>query len=304
MCKVKRSLLILLICLPAVLWAQDGTTSKVVATLPFRIFDRYLIIPATVTNSIDTLHFIFDTGAEITTLSQETAKTLKLESKEISGMSGTDDVVINVPISTISLLYLSKTRIPFVKVYLENLKEFKGSPVAIDGIIGVDLLKTFVVTIDYEHQQMLLYRSGKTPTEVKGKRMPLSLNFKTPVIEAMIQLPDGNTIANRYHFISGGEYGILFNWPFVEKYHLTTALPVINSDKVQDLFKVLTYTNTTVPFLAMGAHRINQVPASYSKDVDDAGSMTEVAGSIGYFVWKQFRSITINYNERELFLEK
>jgi hypothetical protein len=304
MCNVNRYLLILLICLPALVSAQDGTNSKVVAILPFRIFDRYLIIPATVTNSIDTLHFIFDTGAEITTLSQETAKKLKLESTEVSGMSGTDDVVINVPTTTINLLYLSKTRIPYVKVYLENLKEFRDSPIPIDGIIGVDLLKTFVVTIDYEHQQMLLYRAGKTPTEAKGKRMPLALNFKTPVIEAMISLPDGKTIGNRYHFISGGEYGILFNWPFVEKYQLNTVLPVLNSDKVQDLFKVLTYTNTSVPFLAMGAHRIEQVPASYSKDVDDAGSITEVAGSIGYFVWKQFRSITINYNERELFLEK
>jgi hypothetical protein len=38
--------------------------------------------------------------------------------------------------------------------------------------------------------------------------------------------------------------------------------------------------------------------------VDDAGSMSEVAGSIGYFVWKQFRTITINYNEKEIFLEK
>jgi hypothetical protein len=304
MCNVKKLLLFILIGLPAFVSAQDGTNSKVVATLRFRIFDRYLIIPATVTNSIDTLHFIFDTGAEITTLSQETAKTLKLESTEVSGMSGTDDVVINVPTTTISLLYLSKTRIPYVKVYLENLKEFRDSPIPIDGIIGVDLLKTFVVTIDYEHQQILLYRSGKTPAEVKGKSMPLALNFKTPAIEAMISLPDGTTIANRYHFISGGEYGILFNWPFVEKYHLNTALPILNSDKVQDLFKVLTYTNTTVPFLAMGAHRIDQVPASYSKDVDDAGSITEIAGSIGYFVWKQFRTITINYNERELFLEK
>lgn len=304
MCNVKKLLLLIFICLPALTFAQDVTNSKVVATLHFQIFDKYLIIPATVTNSIDTLHFIFDTGAEITTFNQETAKTLKLESKEMAGMSGTDDVVINVPITTIGLLYFAKTRIPFVKVYLENLAQFRDSPVRIDGIIGVDLLKTFVVTIDYEHQEMRLYRSGKTPPDVKGKRMPLALNFKTPVIEAMIQLPDGNTIANRYHFISGGEYGILFNWPFVEKYNLSTALPTLNKDKVQDLFKVLTYTNTTVPFLAMGAHRIEQVPASYSKDVDDAGSMTEVAGSIGYFVWKQFRSLTINYNERELFLEK
>ncbi|SFD33901.1 Aspartyl protease [Chitinophaga sp. CF118] len=304
MCNVRKYIFAILICLPALVSGQDGTNSKVVATLPFRMYDRYLIIPATVTTSIDTLHFIFDTGAEITTMNQETAKTLKLESTDVAGMSGTDDVVIRVPTSTISLLYLSKTRIPFVKVYLENLKEFRNSSIPIDGIIGVDLLKTFIVTIDYEHQQLLLYRAGKTPPEVKGKRMPLSINFKTPAIEAMIELPDGKTIANRFHFISGGEYGILFNWPFVEKYHLNTTLPIINTDKVQDLFKVLTYTNITIPFLAMGAYRVEQVPASYSPDVDDAGSMTEVAGSIGFFVWKQFRTITINYNEKELFLEK
>jgi hypothetical protein len=304
MCDVKKLFAVIIICLPVIAFAQDGANSKVVATLPFRIYDRYLVIPATVTTSIDTLHFIFDTGAEITTFSEETAKTLKMESKEHEAMSGTDDVAISVPTTTISLLYLSKTRIPFVKVYLENLKEFRNSPVHIDGIIGVDLLKTFVVTIDYEHQQLLLYRSGKTPAEVKGKRMPMSVNFKTPAIEAMITLPDGNTIGSRFHFISGGEYGILFNWPFVEKYHLTTALPVTGKDNVQDLFKVLTYTNTTIPFLAMGAYRVEQVAASYSPDVDDAGSLSEVAGSIGYYVWKQFRTVTINYNEREIFLEK
>jgi hypothetical protein len=301
---VKKYLAFILICLPVLVSAQDGTNSKVVATLPFRIYDRYLIIPATVTTSIDTLHFIFDTGAEITTLNQETAKTLKLESTEESGMSGTDNVVIRVPTSTISLLYLSKTRIPFVKVYLEKLTQFRDSPVPIDGILGVDLLKTFVVTIDYEHHQLLLYRAGKTPAEVKGKRMPMALNFKTPAIEAMISLPDGSTLGSRFHFISGGEYGILFNYPYVEKYHLNTTLPVLNTEKVQDLFKVLTYTNVTIPFLAMGAYRVEQVPASYSPDVNDEGSMYEVAGSIGYFVWKQFRSITINYNEKEIFLEK
>lgn len=304
MCSVKKYLVAFLICLPAFVSAQDLTGSTAVAILPFRMYDRYLVIPATVTTSIDTLHFIFDTGAEITTLHEETAKTLKLESKEIAGLSGTDDVVINVPTSTISLLYLSKTRIPFVKVYLEKLTEFRNFPVHIDGIIGVDLLKTFTVTIDYEHQQLILYRSGKTPAEVKGKRMPISLNFKTPAIEAMIELPDGKTIGNRFHFISGGEYGILFNWPFVEKYQLNTSLPIISKEPVNDLFKVLTYTNVTIPHMLMGAYRVDEVPASYSPDVNDAGSMTEVAGSIGYFVWKQFRTITVNYNERELFLQK
>jgi hypothetical protein len=300
---MKKYLFIILICLPAFLYAQDGTSLKAVATLPFRLYDRYIIISTSLSSTTDSLHFIFDTGAEVTTLRKQTADKLMLKSKDDGGLSGTDAVVINVPTATLNVLYLDKTRLPFVKVYIEQLNEFQDIPITIDGIIGVDLLKAFIVKIDYEREQLLLYRPGGSPNPA-GDKLPLSLNFKTPVIEGTIRMPDGKTITSRYHFISGGEYGILFNWPFVEKYQLNTLLPVLSTDNVRDLYKELTYTNTSLPALEMGGIRLAQVAASYCKDVNDAGSISEVAGSIGFMVWRQFRTITINYPGRELFLEK
>ena len=305
MYNVKKLLLYILFCIPFPAAAQaPPATAKPVAVLPFRIYDHYVIISATLTNADDSLHFIFDTGAEVTTLSKETADNLKLEMKYDGGLSGSDEVVIRVPTSTLSVVYFGKTRIPYVKVYIEPLKEIHSLPVHIDGIIGVALLKNYIVKIDYANSQLLLYRAGKTPMDVPGKRISLTLNFDTPVLEAVIQLPDGKSLGSRYHFVSGGGYGILFNWPFVEKYRINQVLPILSSDKVEDLNQTLTYMNTTLPYLAFGPLRMEKVSATYCKEVNDAGGVTEVAGAIGAYVWEQFRSITINYKERELYLDK
>ncbi|WP_343667312.1 aspartyl protease family protein [Chitinophaga sp.] len=302
---MKKILFYILTALPLLAAAQaPPVTAEPVVVLPFREYNHSLIISASLSSTEDSLYFIFDTGAEATTLSNETAKKLKLETKEDGGLSGTDDIVVRVPTSTINLLYFGKARLPLVKVYLEPLQEFKKSPIHIDGIIGVDLIKTYIVQIDYTRSQILLYRQGKTPMSVPGKRLAMTLNFDTPVIEAVIELPDGRSLGSRYHFISGGDYGILFNWPFVEKYHLREILPIVGTDKVGDLYQELTYLNTIIPYLAFGTVRMEKVSGSYCKDVNDVGGLTEVAGSIGSYIWSQFRTITINYKHREIYLDK
>jgi hypothetical protein len=307
---VRQYLIAILVCLPAFLHAQDATSQKAVATLPFRLNDRYMVISTTLSGTTpsgvppDSLHFIFDTGAEVTTLKEQTARQLGLETKNNGGLSGTDAVVVRVPTATLNVLFFDKTRLPLVKVYIEPLNEFQDLSTKIDGIIGIDLLKSFIVKIDYEKQVLQLFRSNKSPLNTPGQRLPLSLNFNTPVIEGTINLPDGQSLNSRFHFISGGEYGILFNYPFVEKHRLNTRLPVLSTDNVKDLYKELTYTNTSLPSLDLGPVHLDLVAASYCKDVNDAGSIHEMAGSIGFMVWRQFRSITINYSGRELFLEK
>lgn len=307
---VRQYLISILVCLPAFLHAQDAASQKPAATLPFRLYDRYMVISTTLSGVTpsgqppDSLHFIFDTGAEVTTLREQTADQLGLETKNNGGLSGTDAVVVRVPTATLNVIYFDKTRLPLVKVYIEPLNEFQDLSIKIDGIIGVDLLKSFIVRIDYEKQVLQLFRSNKTPLNTPGQRMPLSRNFNTPVIEGTINLPDGQSLNSRFHFISGGEYGILFNYPFVEKHKLNTRLPVLSTDKVKDLYKELTYTNTSLPSLYLGPVHLDLVAASYCPDVNDAGSIHEMAGSIGFMVWRQFRSITINYSGHELFLEK
>lgn len=304
-----KQLLLILLCLPLALAGQGRKDNaqpaqQAAAILPFRLYDNHMVVSGSIGGYADTLHFIFDTGSEVTILHEGVAKKLQLQGRQEAGVSGTNNMMIKVGTTTLNVLYLGKARLPFVKAYLENILEFRNGPLPIDGIIGVDLLKAYTVKIDYVQQQLVLYRSGKTPSSVPGRLVPFRLNFATPVLEAVLQLPGGQSLTGRFHVISGGEYGVLFNWPYVEKNRLNTLLPTLGTEKVQDLLKTLTYTNSSLPFLAIGPYRLEQVPVSYSPDVNDKGALSEVAGSIGYEVWKQFRSITINYNARELYLEK
>jgi hypothetical protein len=274
---------------------DDG---KPIATIPFQLIDKQLIIPVLVSGSTDTLHFIFDTGAEVTILHAPTAERLKLRKSGDVFMTGTNNSMVKTGSTTINALYIRELRMPYVKVYLENLSNLGD----VDGIIGIALLKPYIVKIDYRRQQLVLYKPGKTPIGNTGRLLHFQLNYTTPVIDASIQLTDGRRLPGHYHITTGGDYGILFNWPYVDKNKLNTILPTINTDPVQDLVKILYYINSSVPELEVAGHSIKQVPVSYCKDIDDLGVFTEIAGSIGYDVWKHF-TLTINYNKQELYLE-
>ncbi|MBS0025906.1 aspartyl protease family protein [Chitinophaga sp. 22321] len=278
--------------------AEANENKKPVAVIPFQLVDKHVVIPVLVSGSTDTLHFIFDSGAEVTVLNTTTAAKLHLTSASQAFMSGTNNAMAKTSVTTLNVLYIQEQRLPYVKAYLENLDDL--GPV--DGIIGIALMKTFIVKIDHRNQQLVLYKAGKTPIGNTGRLLHFQLNFTTPVIDASIQLPNGTRLAGHYHITTGGDYGILFNWPYVDKNRLNTLLPTINTDRVQDMLKVLYYINSSVPSLEVGGHSLKNVPVSYSKDIDDLGVFTEVAGSIGYDVWKDF-TLTINYDRKELYLE-
>ncbi|MBV7528658.1 aspartyl protease family protein [Chitinophaga sp. sic0106] len=280
----------------------EPDNTKPAAVIPFRLVNNHIVFPVTVSGSTDTLQFIFDSGAEITVMNIRTAEKMKLNSGRQAFMSGVNNGMIQVPVVTINALYIKELRMPFVTAYLEDLRDMGNETTTVDGVIGVALMKAYIVKIDYRNKQLTLYPNGKTKVNTAGQLLHFTLNFTTPVIDAVIRLPNGATLMGKYHVTSGGDYGVLFNWPYVEKYKLNTLLPTINTDKVQDMVKVLYYINSTVSELQMAGKKLNNVPVSYSKDVDDVGAFVEIAGAIGYSVWKQF-TLTINYNKKELFIE-
>jgi hypothetical protein len=305
-----RWLLLMMIYCPVLMMAQGknnpapaGTGSvQPLAVLPFQLVNDNVVVTCLYSGSADTLHFIFDTGAEVTTLHNELATKLQLQGNKILGVSGITNGMSMVETTTLNALYFKQLRLPFVKVYLENLSQFNTPWFKIDGIIGVDLLKKYIIKINHRQQQLEFYRTGKTPSNITGQLIPFRLNFATPAIDAAIQLPNGQIIPGRYHFTSGGNYGILFNFPFVNKHKLDALLPTINTDRVQDMLKTIYYVNSNIPSLEIGSLAIKKVPISYCKDVNDGGAFSEIAGSIGYDVWKHF-NITINYAQKEIYLE-
>ncbi|QJB34476.1 aspartyl protease family protein [Chitinophaga oryzae] len=288
--------------LPAFAQRKNAATaaadnSKPLAVIPFRMIGKHVVLPVVLSGSTDTLRFVFDSGAEVTVLHKRIAEKMRINSGRQAFMSGTNNAMVKTPVVTINALYLNELRLPYVNAYLENLDNLGD----IDGVIGVALMKLYIVKIDYRQQQLVLYRSGKTPAGNTGRLLHFQLNYSTPVIDAAITMPDGRHLPGHYHITTGGDYGILFNWPYVDSNRIN-SLPTINTDRVQDMVRILYYINSTIPSLQLGGKTMNNVPVSYCKDINDVGVFTEIAGSVGYEVWKQF-TITINYGKKELYLE-
>ncbi|MGN7822254.1 retropepsin-like aspartic protease [Chitinophaga sp. 22536] len=272
--------------------------SKPVAVIPFRMIDKHVVIPVVLSGGTDTLQFVFDSGAEVTVLHKRVSEKMRINSGHQAFMSGINNAMVRTNVVTLNALYLKELRLPYVEAYLENLDNLGDS---IDGVIGVALLKLYIVKIDYRQQQLVLYRNGKTPIGNTGRLLHFQLNYSTPVIDAAITMPDGRYLPGHYHITTGGDYGILFNWPYVDSNRIN-SLPTLNTDRVQDMVRVLYYINSNIPSLQLGGKTMANVPVSYCKDINDVGVFTEIAGSIGYDIWKQF-TITINYGKKEVYLE-
>lgn len=276
-----------------------------VAVIPFRIYGHHIVIPAMVSGTSDTLHFIFDTGSEVTVLHYGLADTLGVQGKQKAGVTATNNLMLKVNTATLNVLYLGKARLPFLKVYLENIPEFRNGPLKIDGFIGIDLLKAYIVKIDYKRNQLVLYPPNtKVPGAANMQLIPFQINFHTPVISAAIELPNGQFMNGSYHVTTGGDYGILFNWPYTEKNRLDQQLVTLSTDQVQDLIKQYDYVNSSIPSLNIASIHMSRTPVSYCKDVNDDSPVMEIAGAIGCEVWKRFSTVIINYAQKELYLQQ
>lgn len=308
----KFAFLLLLCCSYALFsYAQSGKRrpaqieKRAVAVIPFRLYGHHIVIPATVSGHNDTLHFIFDTGTEVTVLHYGLADTLGVQGKQKAGVTATNDLMIKVNTATVNVLYFDKARLPFLKVYLENIPEFRTGSLKIDGFIGIDLLKAYIVKIDYAHRQLVLYSFGTAVPDIAGLQpIPFQINFRTPVISASIELPNGQFLNGNYHLTTGGDYGILFNWPYTDKHQLNQQLVTLSTDRVPNLVKTYDYVNSSIPSLSISSFRQNKVPVSYCKDVNDDSPIMEIAGAIGYQVWKHFSAVVINYPQKELYLQR
>jgi len=299
----------MLLCCSLAAYSQAGTPRApqqergVVAVIPFQWYGHHLVIPALVSGTADTLHFIFDTGTEVTVLHYGLMEKLRIQGRKKAAMSATNNQALKVSTATLNALHLDQARLPFLKVYLENIPEFRKGPVPIDGFIGVDLLKAYIVKIDYAQQQLVLYRPG-AEVPAAAQRIPFRLSFRTPVITASIQLPGGGSLTSNYLLTTGGDYGILFNWPYTKKHRLDQQLVTTGTDKVLDLFKELEYINSSIPAMHIGSLQLRQVPVSYCQDVNDDSPLMEIAGAAGYEIWKQCSSVIIDYAGKMLYLQQ
>ena len=117
--------------------------------------DKPLVLLETMVNGKGPYRFVLDTGAGMTMISPQLAKTLEVKRDETQKGVGAGGK-IKVHFGTLESLAIGETRLEGLKVGIMDLTGIgKAIETDIDGIVGYNFLRKFRMSIDYPNQTVI-----------------------------------------------------------------------------------------------------------------------------------------------------
>lgn len=285
---------ILSVCCAYALSAKEALTE-----IPFELYGNHIFIKLRI-NESEPLNFIFDTGAAATIISQPKAKRLKLSSDGFIKVRGSKGPTIayyssNNTISFENHVSVNDIRISQLKLdHLDQILERQ-----VDGVIGHDLLKDFVVLVNYDNFRLELYeQSSFTPSKDFQKRS-LDIIAGRPYIQAAMVLENGEILQGKFQLDNGSGSSVTLYSPFVDQHNIHTKI-----GKTETVFTIgftgiidRNYAGR-VPAFDVGAFQINNIPIRLNQSLYFKKAFKDGIGHIGNGLLKRF-NIAFDYKNRE-----
>jgi len=174
----------------------------------------------------------------------------------------------------------------------------------IDGIIGGDFIKQFVVEVDYPAQVLRLHDKDKFVYSGPGEIIPMSLNSGGhPVISAEVTVQGRPPMKGRFLVDLGSGGSLALHSPFVEQQQLL-ELP-------QKTIKALggggaggrvSGRSGRIAELRIGKFQIENPLTLFSQDKAGAFASSESQGNIGQMILSKF-TILLDYSRDRIILE-
>ncbi|PSL49346.1 PDZ domain-containing protein [Chitinophaga niastensis] len=286
---------------------NDSTREAVLITR-FHFKQYYggvVVIQALVSGYPDTLQFILDTGSAGISLDTTTCLRLGIPhiptDRIIKGLGGSKPVSFAMNHS-LELPGLTVDSLNFHINDYELISQVYG--IQVDGIIGYSLISRYIVTIDYDTEEILIYTKGKFNYPRGGQLMRPSLT-QIPLISAPLRNAK-RTINNRYYFDTGAGMCLLLSTQFVTDSSVLEEKKRHRSKKViqteaQGLGGKMTMSLTTVSEFHIGNYAFRNVPTYIFDDKSNVTAYPFLGGMIGNDLLRRF-NITLNYGKKEIYM--
>ncbi len=276
--------------------------------IAFEFVNNLIIIPVTLNGK--KLSFILDTGARNTILfGTSSVDSLVLNDKQTTKIRGLGDG------ESVNAIISKNNRIKIQDVYgygqtvyviLEDKFDLSlrmGRPV--HGIIGYNLLKNFVVTINFQTKRITFNKveGYKPPNSKKYQKFDLDFHHFKPYVNAQSQLSNNTTHETKLLIDTGCSHAL---WLFENE---KTALTIsgkyftdylgegINGSIIGKRSKIKLFTLGDFVFKDVHTAFLDSVSTSYAR------SYKERDGSIGSRLLDRFHVI-LNYSDSTLYLKK
>jgi hypothetical protein len=275
-------------------------------------FEHYygLIFLSVCVNGSEPMSFVFDTGASITFINDRSAARLGLKlggQRRIDGRDGGEGA-INLAFAKGVEIDLGDARFAPDQVGVTSfawVEKFLGHPM--DGILGGDFIRRYVVEIDYAGKALTLYEP-KTYLAGHGGANAETLALKMiglyPCVSARLKLPGREALDVLLGIDTGAAAagGLILNSPFVTRHKLIESMPKVFPGFKGGLSGESRVVTGRVESLTLGRTAVLNPIAGFSQATKGAGSWTEPNGLIGSEIWRRFR-VTLDYSRKQMRLE-
>lgn len=281
---------------------------KKVARIPFELHSNLIVVPLKI-NGSDTLRFILDTGVTSTMLtSTEVAKKLGLKSvrkMNIDGIGGGQPVSADVTIgNTLTMGHMRGTKQTLVVMDDDVLRLSELVGTQIHGIFGYELFNKFVVTIDFQSQELTLTVHGKYKyTPKKGSKLPIVIERSKPYLDAVTVVANNQERSIRVVLDTGAGHALMLNTAAA---NLPLPSKVIKAQLGVGLAGEINGHIGRLPKVRIGQYELTDVlatfPDSSSLGLKLSPNAPQRHGNLGSEFLRRFR-VTFNYEEGYIVLK-
>jgi PDZ domain/Aspartyl protease len=274
-------------------------------TIPFELANRHVIVKARVNDSRP-LSFILDTGANVAIVRMATAKELGLSlhgDVKTGGAGAGTQAGQRVKDAKWSLVGFDGFSQPVTMALpFEALPSGLGQDV--DGIIGGEFIRQFVLTLDYQARTITLHEPNTFKYAGNGQTLPLEFTpAGHPVVKAVVTPVGGQPIEHRFMLDIGSGLALALHSPFAAEHNL----PGPQSRTISAIGMAGAGGRSVgrlgrVSALQIGTFTIANPITLFSEDTAGAFANRSLAGNIGAQIASRFRTI-LDYGRRRIILE-
>ena len=292
--------MVILVCLPAVL--AGGQVSAPLAVVKFDLYHNRVYVPVEV-NGEGPFAFVLDTGASVSGLNSALAQRLGPKPKGKADLQGNGedrgriDVTRNVALSVGGAPI--ETRVVGIVSFTE-LETYEGRTV--DGVVGLELFKRYVVEIDYERETLKLYEPAAYSHSGSGDVIPLRM-FKggLVLVRTKIDVSDHDQLDTDLAIDSGTYSALRFHRPFAEKHKMLDSSRTIVHSSGFGLGGEFAQALGRVQALELGTFKLVSPLTAFSQASGGQTTRKDLAGTIGGEILRRF-TVIFDYSRQQMIL--
>lgn len=188
--------------------------SVLAGVIPFERQNEYIVLKLRINGRGRELKFLLDTGADGMAIRKELADSLglKVSHAQSSNVVGGQ---VEVNISQGNTVHLSDTLL----LENQNIALFQSTG-STDGIIGTNLLRKFITSVNFDKQEIELYTFGNHVYADKGYTFPISNPTALILVPSSLDLIGKGVITGRFIMDTGADYNLILFSTFVRKNRL------------------------------------------------------------------------------------